>query len=133
MPSTWFGCLYVSCWLNSFRFGQLLRCADKRIVNIIKMYIERNGMQVELMRFRKKYLLYSRLLLRSEEFNGISHTFEIDVVLTHGKSFQHNLFPHSLFAWKVVTTIYCSISGNSNLICYSLLHFWRSRSTRDRE
>ena len=31
-------------------------------------------MQVELIRFRKKYRLYSRLLLRIEEFNAISLT-----------------------------------------------------------
>ena len=35
------------------RYGQLLRCAHKHIVNIMKMYIERNNMQVELIRFRK--------------------------------------------------------------------------------
>ena len=38
------------------RFRQLLRCADKRVVNIMKVYIERNKMQVELLiRFRTKY------------------------------------------------------------------------------
>ena len=34
-------------------FGQLLRCAHKRIVNTIKVYMERNNMQVELRRFRR--------------------------------------------------------------------------------
>ena len=43
--------------LHSVRFGQLLRCAHKRIVNIIKVYIERNNMQVELIRFVNKYRL----------------------------------------------------------------------------
>ena len=47
----WVGaCLCVS----DPRFGQQLRCAHKRIVNRIKVYIERNNMQVELIRFRKK-------------------------------------------------------------------------------
>ena len=64
------------------RFGQLLRCAHKRIINRIKAYIERNNMQVELIRFRKKYLLYSRLLLQSVEFNATR-------VFTLGKSLQH--------------------------------------------
>ena len=41
--------------LHSVRLGQLLRCALKRIVNIIKVYIERKNMQVELIRFRKEY------------------------------------------------------------------------------
>ena len=54
-----FGCLFVclfvtvSSHLHLVRFGQLLRCADKRIVNIMKVYTERNNMQVELIRFRK--------------------------------------------------------------------------------
>ena len=34
--------------------GQLLRYADKRIANIMKVYIERNNLQVELIRFRNK-------------------------------------------------------------------------------
>ena len=36
-------------------FGQLLCCAHERIVNIMKVYIERKNMQLELIRFRKKY------------------------------------------------------------------------------
>ena len=48
--------------LHSVRFGQLLCCAHKYILNRIKVYIERSNIQVELIRFRKKYHLYSRLL-----------------------------------------------------------------------
>ena len=55
---------------SSLRQLLVLRCAHKRIVNRINAYIERNNMQVELLRFRKKYHLYSRLVLRSEEFNA---------------------------------------------------------------
>ena len=47
-----FVCLLPS--LHSVRFGQLLRRAHKRIVNIMKVYIERNNIQVEIIRFRKK-------------------------------------------------------------------------------
>ena len=51
-------CLFVSLFVSSSLhlvcFGQLLRCADKRIVKIMKIYIERNNMQVELIRFRKQ-------------------------------------------------------------------------------
>ena len=54
-----FVCLLPS--LHSVHFGQLLRCAHKRIVNIMKVYIKRNNIQVVLIRFRKKYHLYSRL------------------------------------------------------------------------
>ena len=39
--------------LHSVRFGQLLRCARKRIVNIMKVYIERNTLQVKLIPLRK--------------------------------------------------------------------------------
>ena len=41
-------CVYVSDALHSVRFGQLLHCAHKRLVNIMKVYIERSNMQVEL-------------------------------------------------------------------------------------
>ena len=39
--------------LHSVRFGQLLRCAHKRIVNIMKVYIERKNMQVKLIPLHK--------------------------------------------------------------------------------
>ena len=68
--------------LHSVRFGQLLRCAHKRVVDIMKMYIERNNMQVELIRFREKHRLCSRLHLRSEEFKATD-------VFTLRKSLQH--------------------------------------------
>ena len=47
-----------------------------------KVYIERSNMQVELIQFRKKYHLYSCLLLRSDEFNAAR-------VFTLGKSLHH--------------------------------------------
>ena len=50
-----FKCVCIRSSLHSVRFGQLLHCAHKRIVNIVKVYIERNNIQVELMLFRKKY------------------------------------------------------------------------------
>ena len=46
--------VHIRSSLHSVRFGQLLRCAHKRIVNRIKVYIERYNMQVESIRFRKK-------------------------------------------------------------------------------
>ena len=67
---TWFVCLFVSPLLCLGRFGQLLRHANKRIVNIMKVYIEKNNLQVELIRYHIR--LYSRLLLRSDRLNGIS-------------------------------------------------------------
>ena len=42
-------CILLVCpSLSLVRFGQLLRYADKRIVNIMKVYIEINNLQVEL-------------------------------------------------------------------------------------
>ena len=60
---------YIRSSLQSVRFGQPF-CAHKRIVNRIKVYIERSNMQDDLIRFHKKYRLYLRLHLRSEEFNA---------------------------------------------------------------
>ena len=47
-----FVCLLLS--IHSVHFGQLLRCAHKRIVNIMKVYIDRNNIQVELIQFPNK-------------------------------------------------------------------------------
>ena len=59
-------------------FGQMLRCAHKHIVNIMKVYIEMNNMQVELIRFRKQYRLDSWLLLRDEVFSDRRDVYAID-------------------------------------------------------
>ena len=41
-----FVCLFVCPWLHSVRFGQLLRYTDKRIADILKVYIERKNIHV---------------------------------------------------------------------------------------
>ena len=41
------------CYPRFIQFA-LGSCAHKRIVNIMKLYIERNNIQVELIRFRKQ-------------------------------------------------------------------------------
>ena len=46
-------CVRVLPSLHSVRLGQLLRCAHKRIVIIMKVSIERKNMQVQLIPFRK--------------------------------------------------------------------------------
>ena len=51
-----FVCLFVCQSFASFkivRLGQLCY-ADKRIANITKVYVERNNLQQELMRYSKK-------------------------------------------------------------------------------
>ena len=54
-----FVCLFVSqSSLHLVRFGQMSCFADTRIVNIMRMYIERNKMQVELIRFRENILSF---------------------------------------------------------------------------
>ena len=50
----WWVFVCIRSSLHSVRFGKLLRCAHKRTVNIMKVYIERKNMQVESIRFRKK-------------------------------------------------------------------------------
>ena len=52
--------VFVRSSLHFFRFGQLLRCEHKRIVNLMKVFMERNNLQVELIRFRKKILTIFR-------------------------------------------------------------------------
>ena len=47
-------CVCIRSSLHSVRFGQLLQCAHKCIVNIMKVYIKRNNKHVELIRFCKK-------------------------------------------------------------------------------
>ena len=95
LDRTWYGkfgftliiCLYVCMYecmcvcqlLASFTyFGQLLRFAHKRIVNMIKCraYIEMK-LQVDLIRFRHKYRLYSRLRLRSGELRDPLYVYSI--------------------------------------------------------
>ena len=103
-------CVCTVCQLlDSFTyFGQPLRCAHKRIVSIMKVYIERNNVQFELIRFRKQNHLHSRLLLRSEEFNATD-------VFTLGMSLQHKP------ARYIVTTL------NYNFIVFFVFVFKCSR------
>ena len=56
--------------IHSVCFGQLLRCAHKRTVNIMEVYMERKNRQLGLIRFRKKYRIYSRLLFRTDEVDA---------------------------------------------------------------
>ena len=61
----WVG-LIVSYSLHLLILGSCYVVHINAIVNIMKVYIERNNIQGELIRFWKKCRLYSRLLLRSE-------------------------------------------------------------------
>ena len=69
-------CVCVSAMRFTYSFGQLLRGAHTRTVNIMKVYTERNSMQVELIRFRKKYRLYWRWEFRSENILSDRRVYE---------------------------------------------------------
>ena len=90
-----FVCLYVSFHVGStlhldlVRLGQLLgglRCVDKRIFNIMKVYIERNNMLVELIRFRKTilfihvYFSEARNSMQHRSPNAILHSWSCQTV-----------------------------------------------------
>ena len=50
------GCIRSS--LHPVRFGQMLRCAHKHTINVIKVNTEGSNMQDELIRFRKKNIAF---------------------------------------------------------------------------
>ena len=67
-----FGCVFVCQFLASVSsFGQLLRCADKCVVDITKVYIERNNRQVELTQFQKTLISFT-FTFAKEEVNTLS-------------------------------------------------------------
>ena len=113
---TWSVCLFVGCVsiylsLHLVRFGQLLRCADKRIVNIMKVYIERNNLQLELVWYHKKCWLYSCLLMWSIRFNAISLTEHISGSFEH-KTLRLNFWlatasqcMANLFNWRKICSM----------------------------
>ena len=106
-------CVYVRSSLHLVRFGQLLRRAHKH-VHIMKMYIERNNMQVELIRSRKK-----RSTLFAFSFGKRPIYNRCDVYAW--KVFPKNcLFLCTLLSWKVITTGACSINVNeTNLLLFT--------------
>ena len=80
---------------HSVHFGQLLRCAHKRIVNITKVYIERNNnKQVELILFRKNIATLLMLETLKWEYtfatdvSGHDHfgTYSIRYIVTSGQA-----------------------------------------------
>ena len=88
-----FVCLFVSPSLCLVRFGQLLCYADKCIVNIMKVYIERNNLQVEFIRCRKKMLTsftctFAKQIRRfrtQNHFGSVSDRLAIECMATETK------------------------------------------------
>ena len=73
-----FVCLFVSSSLSLGHFGPFSYYADKCIVHVIKLYIERNNLQVELIRCRKKCLLFSGLSFAKRRVQcNIAHRTQI--------------------------------------------------------
>ena len=103
----------VSPSLHLARYGQLLRCAYKRIVNLMKVYIERNNMQVELIRFRKHISILFTFTSVKRGISRPTRYLHMEYIIS-----IIGLFPCTLFGRTVVTTSTCSTNANSTLICY---------------
>ena len=103
-----FVCLiFVSYWPPFVHFGQLLVCADKRIVNIMKVYIERNNLQVELTRCYKNvdfilvYFCEARNLMQYRPPNGnLDSCCQTVSIVTGDNGWSHlaDLVGHSIAA-----------------------------------
>ena len=98
----------------------------KRIIKIMKVYIERNKLQLELIRCTKFFFFY--LLLRSDGLNAISPTNwgpksapEILAYSLHGRCSWH---AYQSFEHKPVRSL-SFLNGNTTirLIIYSSLRF----------
>ena len=70
-------CLCVSYSLHLLLLGSCYAVHINTLSIILKVYIERNNMQVELIRFRKKYRYFSRLRLLSEDFRNPSYVYSL--------------------------------------------------------
>ena len=96
------------------RFGQLLRYADKRIVTIMKVYIERNSLQVEVVRCRNFFGSIYVYFLRSEVFNIIQ------LVRCHVSSYC-SVYVYSRYRRNMCTIIMLT-GGIINIFCWSPNH-----------
>ena len=92
----------------------LIRYADKRIVDIMTVYIESNNMHLELIRNSKQCWLYSRLLLRTYGFNPIS---PIDWASTHSPA----MLACSLDGSRCSCHAYQNVSNTTQ---FNRCHFW---------
>ena len=79
----------------------LLRCADKRSVDIMIVFIESSNLQVELIRFRKECNCIHVYFLRSGRFDAISPTE------CKSAGFEHKSF---LLRFRLVTASECMAS-----------------------
>ena len=73
---------FIKSSIHSVRFLKLLRCAHKRIVNIMKVYIEGKNIQVELIRFCKKNVGFFTLTFAKRGIQLDSRVYAWVVVTT---------------------------------------------------
>ena len=127
--------------IHSVRFGQLLRCAHKRIVNIIKVYTERKNRQLELIWFRKKYRIYPRVLffepMKSTRLACLRLDSRYNISMFGSNHFildTSPLFCAQSSPGKSLPDVHVrSARSNSTIIGYFSFRFWLSRSTREHE
>ena len=101
--------------------------AHKRIVNIMKMYIERNNKHVELIRFREQWRLYFHWkLLSGNTVSGLP-CWKL-VSLLSGTSRHYSMcWVRPMF--RVMTTSVPAISGHNQFGTYSLRDIPNSEHT----
>ena len=92
------------------------RYRDKHIANIMKVSIDRNKRQLELIRYSKKLTL-PRLLLRSDRFNAISPTECISGSFQHNKQFGSVSDSLGQFAAWLVHAMQCNAMQCNAMQC----------------
>ena len=150
-------CGFVVSATHLIYFGDLLRCAHKRIVTIMKLYIARNNIQAELIRFRKTL---ATLLPFGNLKCTWKYTFATDVLIAirdesplfYRAPGTPDVSEHSHFGtyigtstiWDCTTALFqvpmyrqfarkVGTSTNSAIIRYDLPRLKLSSWTRDRE
>ena len=136
-------CVYTRSLLHSVRFGQLLRCAHKRVVNRIKVYIERSNMQVELIRFRKKkvdfihvYVCESRNSMQCRSPNPIlesSSCQTVSVVIRLNTIGYNGVFAPLPGATLPIQQVRCHRSPNYAIKLCRLTHCKYNESVHQKE
>ena len=77
------GAVRGGCPSESFSLGSFYAdCPHLKTHHIMKVYMERKNMQCELIRFRKKYRIYSGFLCRTDEVNATRSRVYAWIVIT---------------------------------------------------
>ena len=103
-------CQFISSLPHLVRFGQLLRCAHKRIVNRNKVYIERNNLLVELIRFYKNITFIHVYFGEARNSCNIAHRTQLKTVAVR----------QCLLGGRTCPTLF-TVQLNGELACFFLL------------